>query len=201
MSEQEQYASETGFFDRWSRRKAGRRQGEVLPEEPAPTEEAELVETAAESEEAPVRIDERTGKPYDELTDDDMPSLDSLTADSDVSMFMARNISPGLRREALRTLFRSPKFNKTSLCAEYAGDYTTWEPLGDVVPHDWKRAIVREAERARQKLAAAMDEEINGTSEGAEIQGAEMADADVDPAADAVTDVDGQEPITDHEDR
>ncbi|SEO67007.1 DUF3306 domain-containing protein [Aquisalimonas asiatica] len=189
MSEREQQTADTGFFDRWSRRKAGRRQGEVLPDEPEQPQAEAAVDTE-EVEEAPVRIDERTGKPYDELTDDDMPPLESLTPDSDVSMFMARNISPELRRKALRTLFRSPKFNKISLCAEYAEDYTTWTPMGDVVPHDWKRAIAREAERARQKLADAMGDDMQAADDGVE-----LADADR-TAGGTATGADGHEPTT-----
>ncbi|MFV8835647.1 DUF3306 domain-containing protein [Aquisalimonas sp.] len=196
MSEREQQESEAGFFDRWSRRKASRRQGEVLADEPErPVVEDATASAAEENHDAPVRIDERTGKPYDELTDDDMPPLESLNQDSDVSMFMARNISPDLRRKALRTLFRSSKFNKISLCAEYAEDYTTWTPMGDVVPHDWKRAIAREAERARQKLADAMDDEMTAADEGVELADADRA------AAGTATGADGHEPITDHEDR
>ena len=148
-----------GFFTRWSRRKSDVMRGDEPADEPVPESPADDATTPSDSAETEeVRIDPRTGKAYDELTDADMPPLESLTQDSDVSMFLARNISPELRRQALRTLFRGPKFNKVCLCAEYAGDYTTWQPLGDVVPHDWKRAIVREAERAKKKLAEAMED-------------------------------------------
>jgi len=182
LTEHERQTVESGFFERWSRRKAGRRQGELLPDEPEglsdPDLPGEQTDAQPQREEAPVRIDARTGKPFDELTDADMPDVESLSQDSDVSMFLARNISPTLRRQALRKLFHMPKFNKVSLCAEYAGDYTTWQPIGDVVPHDWKRAITREAERARQKLAA-MDEaqgESETTAEAADRQGSPQSE-------------------------
>ncbi len=141
------------FLTRWSRRKQALRQGEELPDAPVPADRGAASAEATQSQEAEqVRIDPRTGKPYDELTDDDMPDPDSLSADSDVSMFMAKNISPALRMKALTRIFRTAKFNKVCLCAEYAEDYTSFTPLGDIVPHDLKAAIVREAEKLRAHL-------------------------------------------------
>ncbi len=174
-------SQEHGFFGRWSQRKASVRQGGVEPEEPetiVQPEEASVPEEAPAD--PPQRIDPRTGKPYDELTDEDMPPLETIDQDSDVSMFMAKNISPTLRRQALRRMFHTAKFNKISLCAEYAGDYRNWEPMGDVVPHDWKRAIAREAERAQRKLAESLGEDA--PADGAQEATAGM---DTEPTADA----------------
>lgn len=102
------------------------------------------------------RIDARTGKPIDELTDEDLPALDSIGPDSDVSAFLGKRISPELRRQALRRLFAQPKFNTVCLCAEYAENYANFTPLGSVVPHDLKLQLAREAERAARALAERM---------------------------------------------
>jgi hypothetical protein len=139
--------SEGGFLSRWSRRKRGLEVDEpaVQPVVPAPV---------AVAEEPPVNdpIDARTGKRMSELTDEDMPDVETLNADSDVSMFMAKNISAALRMRALNKIFMSPKYNVYCLCAEYADDYTNFTPLGDVVPHDLKSAIAREAGKLYERL-------------------------------------------------
>ncbi|MCK8514809.1 DUF3306 domain-containing protein [Methylonatrum kenyense] len=149
---EQQEGGAVGLLSRWSRRKqqAQAETSETLPSSP----ELARDEVAAEAveDDPDERIDPRTGKRFSELTDDDMPALDSLMPDSDLSMFMAKNISPALRMKALTRVFHSAKFNKVCLCAEYAEDYTTFEPLGDVIPHDLKASIAREAKRLRDSL-------------------------------------------------
>lgn len=137
-------------LSRWARRKEQARRG-IVESEPAvsmPLVEEAPAEPPAEAE----RIDARTGKPYDELTDEDMPPIESLDTSSDLSVFMAKNISPWLRTAAFSKVFHSEHYNQYCLCAEYADDYTQFTPLGDVVPHDLKEAIVREAGRLRELM-------------------------------------------------
>lgn len=138
------------LLSRWARRKEQARRGIVEPEptSPASPAEASSVESLTET----VRIDARTGKPYDELTDEDMPPIESLDTNSDLSVFMAKNISPLLRTAAFSKVFRSAHYNQYCLCAEYAEDYTNFTPLGDIVPHELKATIVREAKRLRELM-------------------------------------------------
>lgn len=151
------------FLQRWSRRKSAAAHG--LPEddgvEAVSTEIGEAAEAGAEAHE-PVapgdRLDPRTGKRFDDLTDADLPDPDTLDESSDLRAFMARNISPSLRIKALTRVFHSAKYNKVCLCAEYADDYTSFEPLGDVVPHDLKAAVVREAGKLRAWLLESGEE-------------------------------------------
>ncbi|NLO78760.1 MAG: DUF3306 domain-containing protein [Xanthomonadaceae bacterium] len=143
-----------GFLSRWSRRSLQARRGELESElEPAPAVEP-VAEASPQQEEPAVRIDPRTGKPYDELTDEDMPPIESLDANSDLSVFFAKNVSAALRMKALSKVFHSPAYNRYCLCAEYADDYTQFAPLGEVVPHDLKAAIAREARALRERLLA-----------------------------------------------
>ncbi len=145
---EEEPVEEASFLSRWSRRKAG-----LAPES---SEQAQVpADTAAESEQgAPEeKIDPRTGKPMSELTDEDMPDPETLDENSDVSAFMAKNVSPALRMKALSRIFHSAKYNKMCLCAEYAEDYTNFTPMGDIIPHDMKQAIVREANKLRERLS------------------------------------------------
>jgi len=44
------------------------------------------------------------------LTDADMPPIESLDEDSDYAQFLSPQVGTGLRRRALRKLFRLPRF-------------------------------------------------------------------------------------------
>ncbi|MDX5364049.1 MAG: DUF3306 domain-containing protein [Pseudazoarcus pumilus] len=136
------------FLSRWSRRKRGLEVDEPVEAVVVAAPAAEAV--APEVDNDP--IDARTGKRMSELTDEDMPDVETLTADSDVSMFMAKNISSALRTRALSKIFMNPKYNVYCVCAEYADDYTNFAPLGDIVPHDLKSAIAREAGKLYERL-------------------------------------------------
>lgn len=136
------------FLSRWSRRKRGLEVDEPVEAVVVAAPVAEAV--APEVDNDPV--DARTGKRMSELTDEDMPDVETLTADSDVSMFMAKNISSALRTRALSKIFMNPKYNVYCVCAEYADDYTNFAPLGDIVPHDLKSAIAREAGKLYERL-------------------------------------------------
>ncbi|MGB1108739.1 MAG: DUF3306 domain-containing protein [Gammaproteobacteria bacterium] len=131
--------SDEPFLSRFSRRKAEARQ-QTLVDSQAPAEAPSVDETPAPPE----------------LTDADMPPLESLSFDSDFSGFMSPKVSETLRRQALRKLFLSPEFNVVDGLDEYAEDYTKFEALGDIVTADMKHEIEmqarREAEKAKQAL-------------------------------------------------
>ncbi len=80
-------------------------------------------------------------------TDEDMPPIESLTPDSDFSPFMSPKVSEGLRKLALRKLFHSPEFNFISELDEYAEDFTSFDPLGDIVTSDMRHQLEMEAKR------------------------------------------------------
>ena len=143
VSEQE------GFLSRWSRRKTMSRDGVELPEpdvEGAPLEPAEpgaLTETtfADASDNA---LAETTSEPVEAPA---LPPLDSLHEDSDYSAFLKAGVPPDLQRDALRKLFRSPKFNVRDGLDDYDLDYSQHEPLGNIVTAEMRRRIALELER------------------------------------------------------
>lgn len=144
-----------GFLVRWSRRKLGAETEPGPVEQPlidASVADAPVIEAGLKSEPEP--IDPRTGKPMSELTDEDMPPIDTLNTESDLRCFMSGKVSQALRMKALTKVFHSPKYNQVCICAEYADDYTNFVPMGDIVPHDLKQAIAREAGKLLQRLAA-----------------------------------------------
>ena len=93
------------------------------------------------------------------LCDEDMPPVDSLTADSDISAFFSSGVSAALRRAALRHVFHQPKFNVRDGLNDYDGDYTVFEPLGDTITSDMKwhtarKEKLRQEEEAREQALA-----------------------------------------------
>ncbi len=178
-----------GFLQRWSRRKVRGEEAEEVQKDASaarPVDEEEPAAAGGETADdaADARIDPRTGKRFDELTDDDMPAPSELSADSDVSAFFAKGVSQAVRLAALRTLWHSAKFNKVDLMAEYSGDFTKYEKLGNVVTHDMHRAVQREMERARERqeaLEASAREDAEARQAGAERHKTTSEDA---PASD-----------------
>ena len=148
MGDAKDLGYEEGFLDRWSRRK----QADRLPE-PAATE-------AMEQQAVPA-VDE---DPAQELTDADMPPIDSLDGDSDFSVFMSPGVSEELRTEALQKLFHQPEFNVTDGLNDYDEDYTSFAGLGTLVTREMKRMLKRELKReleAEQAPDPAPEEEAS----------------------------------------
>jgi hypothetical protein len=131
---------EEGFVARWSRRKQAARNDEKPLQEPSPSVAVSAVSPAPATASVPV------------LTDKDMPPIEGLTGESDFSGFLSPGVSEDLRRRALYKLFHLPEFNtRCPLDSEYY-DCHGYEPLGDIVTHEMREALEREAEKL--KLAA-----------------------------------------------
>ena len=162
------------FFKRWARLKADnapeekQRAAPVPAEEPAAEESAETGREAGEADALP---------PGDE----DMPPLESLGEDSDYSSFLSPRVSAELRKQALRKLFRSPKFNVISELDDYIDDFRNFPALGDLVTSDMKHAAAvllkkqLEAEEAAAAKAAKADEP--GAAPGADSPARESLDS------------------------
>ncbi|MBX2823099.1 MAG: DUF3306 domain-containing protein, partial [Gammaproteobacteria bacterium] len=107
------------------------------------------------------------------LTDEDMPALESLQKDSDVSMFFNRGVSRELRKAALRKLFSLPGLNITDGLNDYDEDYTTFEPLGDIVTSDMRFHAERKARLAEEEEAR-----LRAEAEATESDSAEQIETD-----------------------
>jgi hypothetical protein len=111
--------SDDNFLSRWSKRKLASKAGpdpptaEVIPQPASkagpdrPTADA----VPAEAGTAP------------------LPPVESLTPESDFSPFMKGDVDPGLRRAALKTLFKDPRFNVMDMMDTYVDDYSKPDPL------------------------------------------------------------------------
>jgi hypothetical protein len=143
------------FLKRWSRLKADSASAKAQ-ESPVPVaDEPTAARDGAEPEPLPP-------------SDEDMPPLETLDENSDFSGFMSPRVSAGLRKQALRKLFRSARFNVISELDDYIDDYRNYPALGDIVTSDMKHAA---AELLKRQLEAG---EVH-TAAGAETEGAAPA--------------------------
>ena len=113
--------SADGFLARWSRRKRQAAEGgtpeppEVRPPAATPAEGAQPAPSA------------------DPAAPAELPPVESLTAESDFTPFMAKEVDPELKRTALKTLFRDERFNVMDGLDVYIDDYTKPAPI----PAEW----------------------------------------------------------------
>jgi len=100
-----------------------------------------------------------------ELTDDDMPPIESLNADSDYSGFMSPKVSETLRHQALNKLFHLPHYNITDGLNDYDEDYTSFTKLGNMITHEMQRMMELEEQLSQQKANGAQAKQ-DATPEG-----------------------------------
>ncbi len=132
------------LLTRWSRRKLAAARSDQSASPTIPETTAEQVVRPDAAAEAPA------------LTDDDMPPIESLTEDSDYSVFLSPKVSEALRQQALQKLFRMSQFNVCDGLDDYAEDFTQFAALGDIVTPEMRQMIEIQKEKvaiARQAAA------------------------------------------------
>jgi len=161
------------IYGRWSRRKQRSR------EEQTPRDNVNVsVDDAGPN-------DNVTATPQPPaLTDADMPSLESLHADSDYSGFLSTGVSDQLRNKALRKLFHSAQFNRVDGLDDYAEDFTNFDVLGDIVTSDMHYERELEAQRLAEREQ--QDAESVEAHADAKIGESAQADAVIDTDTDTV---------------
>ena len=120
--------SDERFLSRWSRRKSASNAGaagpDVVPAEPAPV----VVKPGAGTEAALPAVADSPATPAEPL-----PSVESLTPESDFTPFMKAEVDPGLKRQAFKKLIEDPRFNVMDGLDVYIDDYSKPDPL----PEGW----------------------------------------------------------------
>jgi hypothetical protein len=134
------------FLQRWSKRKLAAQQTAKNDLTTAPSKQP-LAVNDSESSTLPPIVD----PPEKPLTDADMPSLDSVTPQTDMQPFFSEGVSEELRQKAFRALFKQAQFNQCDGMDIYARNYNDFKPLGDIIPHDLQRSLIREAQAALEK--------------------------------------------------
>lgn len=165
------------FLDRWSRRK----RGEAI-EEDARQEAAALPPETAEAR--PVSTDDadklpsKEGKAKDEEPVFDLsklPSIDSITATTDIRMFMLPGVPLALRQAALRKVWvTDPKIRDFIEMAENQWDFTVNSPGFDFSPPtgDIKKMVAEIFGKSHEeKEAEAKQAAVEAKADGGEPSG------------------------------
>jgi Protein of unknown function (DUF3306) len=97
------------FLSRWARRKREATRESAEPKSQAPARQP--------------------GAPAKEEAE--LPSLESLTFESDFTGFLRANVEESVKRAALKKLFRDPRFNVMDGLDTYIDDYTKNDPISD----------------------------------------------------------------------
>jgi hypothetical protein len=93
-----------------------------------------------------------TGETQKALTDQDMPSLESLNDESDYRGFLSPGVSDGLHRLALRKLFGAAKFQVRDGLDDYDTDYNLLQPLRRVLAGVTQDELTQQLQRASEML-------------------------------------------------
>ena len=158
-----------GFLSRWSRRKVEHRSGQA---QPADDKAAAL--PAAASGVAGTAPDAAAAPP---LPPPELPPVESLTPESDFSVFMQPAVEQGVRRAALKKLFADPHFNVMDGLDTYIDDYTQPDPIPE--------ALMKKLYQARQHVYTPEQNKVLEEEDRIELERArqEPASAEAAPAA------------------
>lgn len=188
--------SDEGGLRRWARRKAEVKQGRGAAA-PVLEEDADKAPAISEPEDLAVGLENSAENQPDDLA---LPDVESLTADSDFSVFMKEGVPPALRRLALRKLWASdPMFNVIDEMIDYGGDFTNAATVVEGMQSAWvagrgyakQEPLTDEPDSDAAELADGGEPEIpavdadgtGGTGEGGSAEDAE------DDAEDEETDL------------
>ena len=159
MADSKNEGSKEGFLGRWSQRKQDIRAGKPLAEPEITTKPVALADK--DSDPSSAQTSEKTAvaeKPEAPLPT--MADVHELTAESDFSPFLAKNVSPEVRNTAMKKLFTDPHYNVMDRLDIYIDDYSKPDPI----PESMLRQMVsakflnlfkaeEEAEAAAEKAA------------------------------------------------
>lgn len=138
---------------------------------------------AAQEATAPPEAGEPAGEESAVLSDSDMPPLQSLTAESDFSVFLSPGVSDRLRRLALRKLFGMQKFNLRDGLDDYDDDYTLLQPMGKAVA----REMLRKSRQSEQTRSPAQQVQAPETEMPAPSSESGNGDTAMQPPSEVVT--------------
>jgi hypothetical protein len=161
---------EAGALARWSERKARAREAGIQHS----AEDISGVGSDRGDDDQPSKRDE------------DMPPVDALDENSDVSDFFSPEVSEKLRKAALRKFFHSPGFNIVDGLDDYDDDFTSFPALGDIVTAEMRHRMQHQVQERQETK----DGEETGVA--ADDQNAE--DFDEAGLADSPVESDGTDP-------
>ena len=158
MADSKNEGSKEGFLGRWSQRKQDIRAGKPLAE---PEIASKPVVLSNDAEKAHI-----TNKASEIATDEEKPEIPlptmadvhELTAESDFSPFVAKNVSPEVRNSAMKKLFTDPHYNVMDRLDIYIDDYSKPDPIPESMLRQMVSAkflnLFKEEEEAEAKAEA-----------------------------------------------
>ncbi len=156
------------LIHRWSKQKS---QADVQDSVPAQAKEQEPSPSLDNHEVEPKELAENDNAVEDneeEKEPVELPPIESLSEDSDYSPFMSSEVEEGIRKLALRKLFKSPFFNVVDGLNDYDDDFTSFEALGDIITSDMK--FHEERKKAEQALKEQHMDEAQVPSEPDQVE-------------------------------
>ena len=96
-----------------------------------------------------------------------MPPVESLTIDSDFSVFLQPKVDAALTRQALKQLFRDPHFNVMDRLDVYIDDYTQADPISaDVVRTMVQSRYIFDPPKTRVNSDGVVEDVVDEVGEG-----------------------------------
>ena len=122
---------DSNFFSRWSRRKAELRGGTMAPEPAAlaPVASAPVVAERPHTPATPLPPPAAAPPATPVPPPPTLADVDTLTAQSDYTRFVSRDVAPEVKQAALKKLFTDPHFNVMDGLDTYIDDYGKPDPL------------------------------------------------------------------------
>lgn len=172
-------SGEESFLRRWSRRKAERRQAVA----PVPSPKAE----ADDPKSRPAASDKALAREAEKEIE--LPPIDSLTKDSDFTVFLREGVPEALKQQALRKLWASdPAFGAPDVLDIHAQDYSQLGRTPEVVKTAYRigKGFAEEAAKPEEEEEASPDGSERAAAAGRRPTEAAQAagEADVPPPAD-----------------
>jgi hypothetical protein len=149
-----------GFVSRWSRRKRDvSREAEPAASTKPVEESAEAAEDSTSDVPARQLADSPTGLAFDPKS---LPSIESITAETDIRGFLAAGVPPELTRAALRRAWASdPGIRNFVGLADYDWDFNAAAPVAGFGPPPTIEEIGNMAERIMEPDRAALDTHLD----------------------------------------
>ncbi|TCN87055.1 DUF3306 domain-containing protein [Shewanella fodinae] len=165
-------AEERSFLSRWAQRKQQALEGEVLdePEVAAPEEVAdEEVATVVDADGASAVTAEVVSAESEAETllgAEDLPDPDSIEIGGSFASFMANNVDPDVKKNALRALWKQPHFSEIDGMMEYALDYSCQPTLSAEVSSELAKKVFRHLiEKTEEAVTELADEPVPAVTE------------------------------------
>ena len=158
MADSKNEGSKEGFLGRWSQRKQDIRAGKPLAEPEIASKPVVLSNDAEKAHIANKASEIATDEEKPEIPLPTMADVHELTAESDFSPFVAKNVSPEVRNSAMKKLFADPHYNVMDRLDIYIDDYSKPDPIPESMLRQMVSAkflnLFKEEEEAEAKAEA-----------------------------------------------